>query len=122
MIIQSIIFFSCVYICLFVSASGCPVGYNGPGGISDDGHYSDCTGGIHRYVDQTVFGESRYYQTPTCVPMTCITVLLYDPEGLLGSMLACSFTYLGVMSERVLVHYKNHSARLVCWLPAGAVL
>lgn len=119
-IIQGIIFFAYIYICLFVAAPGCPVGYNGPGGIGDNGDYTGCTGGIHRYVDQVVFGEPRYYQTPTCVPMYgCVA---YDPEGLLGSMTACSLTYLGLMSGRVLVHFKNHSERLIRWLPAGALL
>ena len=119
-IIQAFIFISYIYICLFVPAPGCPVGYNGPGGIGNDGDYPECTGGIHRYVDQVVFGEPRYYQTPTCIPMyNCVA---YDPEGLLGSMTACTLTYLGVMSGRVLVHYKNHSERLVRWLPVAVVL
>lgn len=38
----------------------------GPGGISEDAHYYNCTGGIHKYIDVKVFGENHIYQHGTC--------------------------------------------------------
>jgi heparan-alpha-glucosaminide N-acetyltransferase len=37
-----------------VAAPGCPVGYLGAGGISENSEYRHCTGGIHRYLDMKV--------------------------------------------------------------------
>ena len=119
-IIQAAIFVTFLSICLNVAAPGCPSGYNGPGGIGTNGDYPDCTGGIHRYVDVTVFGETRIYQTPTCQSLyNCVA---YDPEGLLGSMTACTLTYFGVMSGRILIHFKKHTERLLRWLIGAFVL
>ena len=50
------------YIAMFVAAPNCPVGYSGPGGISDDGKYKGCTGGIYRYIDEKVLGEEHMEQ------------------------------------------------------------
>ena len=42
---------------MYIPAPGCPVGYTGPGGISDGGRYEGCTGGIYRYIDVQLFGR-----------------------------------------------------------------
>lgn len=41
-------------------------GYIGPGGISDDGQYFNCTGGIAKYIDLKLFGANHIYQHGTC--------------------------------------------------------
>ena len=40
-------------------------GYLGPGGISENSLYSNCTGGAAQYVDRLVLGERHIYQNPT---------------------------------------------------------
>jgi hypothetical protein len=109
-----------VSICLWAKAPGCPRGYNGAGGIADEGNYPDCTGGIHRYIDVSIFGESHIYDGPTCTELYgCQS---YDPEGLLGSLTACTLTYTGVVTGRILVHFTGHSDRTRLWLSIGLVL
>jgi len=58
-------------------------GYLGPGGISEDGKYQNCTGGVSGYVDKLILGEVHLYQNPT-------TKFVYgsgafDPEGPYGN-------------------------------------
>ena len=109
-----------VLICLFAKAPGCPRGYMGPGGIGNGGDYPGCTGGIHRYIDVSIFGEDHIYDDPTCSSIyNCVS---YDPEGLLGSLTACTLTYLGVWTGRVLVHYQAYNDRLRLWLRMGTFL
>lgn len=103
-----------------VAAPGCPVGYIGPGGISEHSEYKHCTGGIHRFIDWKVFTDQLLFHHPTCLEMyDCIP---YDPEGLLGVLSACNLTYLGLMAGRVLLHFKEHKERLFYWYSASFVL
>lgn len=119
-IVQFVILITILCIVLFATAPGCPMGYNGAGGIADYGDYPDCTGGIHRYVDSIIFGVDHYYDEPTCVSLyKCIA---YDPEGLLGSFSACILTYFGLMSGRIILHYKDHETRLKKWMIFSCVL
>lgn len=101
-------------------APGCPRGYLGPGGMAEHGAHEFCTGGIHRYIDMQVFGYDFIYHSPTCKQLYGCRA--YDPEGLLGSLSACSLTYLGLMAGRVVVHFKEHRERLARWLLWGASL
>ena len=39
---------------MYIPAPGCPVGYTGPGGISDGGRYEGCTGGISSYSERII--------------------------------------------------------------------
>jgi predicted acyltransferase len=108
-----------VSLCLWAKAPGCPRGYNGAGGLGNDGQYPECTGGIHRYIDVSVFGEAHIYQEPTCKQLYGCTS--YDPEGLLGSLTAITLTYTGVFTGRILVHFKLHEDRLKMWLSWGGI-
>ena len=112
-----ILYLSIVY---GVKAPNCPVGYVGPGGISDNSRYEGCTGGIHRYIDMKVFSYTHIYHHPTCLEM--YQCQAYDPEGLLGSISACTLTYLGLMAGRVVVHFKDHNDRLIAWFIGGLVI
>ena len=42
-------------------APGCPTGYQGPGGLADSGKHAECTGGVHRYIDQQLFGRAHIF-------------------------------------------------------------
>jgi heparan-alpha-glucosaminide N-acetyltransferase len=97
-------------IALGVAAPGCPVGYNGPGGISENTQYNFCTGGIHRYVDLKAFGYWFIYHHPTCLDLYHCRP--YDPEGLVGVLSACSLTYIGLMVGRIFLHYPHAQDRL----------
>jgi len=100
-------------ISLGAQAPGCPRGYQGPGGIGNGAQYPDCTGGIHRWIDVQLFGMDHIYLNPTCKLLYgCVG---YDPEGTLGALTACTLTYLGLMTGRVLVHFKSHEQRLRRW-------
>ena len=112
-IIQISIVILYMSVALSAKAPGCPAGYEGPGGISNQSDHPDCTGGIHRYFDMKLFGLDHIYLYPTCQRLYgCIG---YDPEGALGGLSACTLTYLGLMTGRVLVHFKNHGERLKRW-------
>lgn len=121
--IQCTLFSVYIIICLFApSFPGCPAGYNGPGGISQGGRFSDCTGGVHRYLDLAVLGYERIYHHPTCIDL--YDCLPYDPEGLLGSLGATFLTFLGLMTGRVLLHTSEARPwdRVSRWLFWGMFL
>ena len=44
---------------------GCPTGYLGPGGLSDNRTHFNCTGGAAARVDRAVFGLKHIYPHPT---------------------------------------------------------
>jgi len=100
---------------------GCPTGYIGPGGLSDNASHFECTGGAHRRVDEILFGKHRYYGSPTCKDTYLCEA--YDPEGALGALTASAVTFLGLQAGRVLVVYKkHHRAILVRWFVWGVIL
>lgn len=43
----------------------CFRGYTGPGGLSEDSRYENCTGGAAGYIDVMVLGKHHIYQYPT---------------------------------------------------------
>lgn len=58
-------------------------GYMGPGGIQDGGIYRNCTGGITKYVDILLLGNSHIYQRPTIAAVYKTSA--FDPEGIFGN-------------------------------------
>lgn len=102
------------------AAPGCPRGYNGAGGLSEKGEYKFCTGGIHNYIDNKLLGYKQLYHHPTCLDVYLCQA--YDPEGVLGSLSAVSLTYLGLMTGRILVHFKGDKERLLRWTISAIVL
>lgn len=119
-LLQIATLFLYLVIALAVPAPGCPVGYNGPGGISEDSNYSTCTGGIHRYIDMHAFGYWFIFHRPTCQLLYHCPP--YDPEGLLGVLSACNLTYLGLMTGRVTLHFIEHKDRIKAWCTGAVVL
>ena len=102
------------YVTYVHSAPGCPAGYTGPGGIGNHGHYSNCTGGIARYIDSKVFGENHIYRWPTCAGMYG-TKRAFDPEGLLGSLNSVFLCFLGYVGGRILIHSRTNEERFSRW-------
>jgi heparan-alpha-glucosaminide N-acetyltransferase len=99
-----------------LSVPSCPTGYNGPGGISENSRYYDCTGGAHRYVDKVILGDNHFYGDPTCASVyECLT---YDPEGIVGSFAAMLLGFFGLVAGKI-VHGKQHVIRR---LVAGGVV
>lgn len=41
-------------------------GYLGPGGLSEEGDYKNCTGGAAGYIDKWLLTEAHIYHHPTC--------------------------------------------------------
>jgi predicted acyltransferase len=119
-IIQAAIVVIYLSIAYGAKVPGCPRGYIGPGGISDHTEHHDCTGGIHRYIDMKFFTWQLIYHHPTCLDLYQCRV--YDPEGLLGSLSACTLTYLGLMAGRVVLHFTEHKKRMFMWCLGGCVL
>lgn len=120
--VQVAIFLTYLLVCLAAKAPGCPVGYNGPGGIGGGTDHSLCTGGVHRYLDTILLGEKNLYKNPTCKALYGCEA--YDPEGVLGLLSSCTLMYWGLMAGRVLLHFNTHDGRLRRWLgwSAGILL
>ncbi|KPP74953.1 hypothetical protein Z043_105843 [Scleropages formosus] len=55
-----------LWLCLtfLLPVPGCPRGYLGAGGISDNGMYPNCSGGAAGYIDRWLFGQ-HIYKYPT---------------------------------------------------------
>lgn len=65
-IVQLAILILFLSLCLGAKVPGCPRGYNGAGGLSQQSAHYACTGGIHRYIDRLLFTSKHFYQNPTC--------------------------------------------------------
>uniref|UniRef100_A0A7M5XC31 Heparan-alpha-glucosaminide N-acetyltransferase catalytic domain-containing protein n=1 Tax=Clytia hemisphaerica TaxID=252671 RepID=A0A7M5XC31_9CNID len=114
-----------VYLCLtfLLPVPGCKTGYLGPGGLSDNGTHTGCTGGAAAYIDRKIFGLNHMYNSPTCRhPYKCGP---HDPEGFLGVIPSILMTYFGLMAARMLFMYsrpKSHIKRWMIWaLIMGAI-
>lgn len=106
-IIQGAIILITMSLSLGVKLDNCPRGYQGAGGLSDNGLYPHCTGGMHRVIDVLVFGDKHIYDNPTFQNMYQ-SYDRYDPEGLLGSISACTLCYVGLVCGRIFHFYKNN--------------
>jgi len=55
------------FICLtyLLPIPGCPTGYTGPGGLSENGEHYHCIGGAAGYIDRKLLGEKHIYNWPT---------------------------------------------------------
>ncbi|XP_023182860.1 heparan-alpha-glucosaminide N-acetyltransferase-like isoform X1 [Xiphophorus maculatus] len=100
---------------------GCPAGYLGAGGIGDDGLYPNCTGGAAGYIDRWMFGDNMY-RYPTCKEMY-LTVLPFDPEGILGTINSIVMGFLGMQAGKIIVFYKRKNVHILCrYLVWAAIL
>ncbi|XP_069190488.1 heparan-alpha-glucosaminide N-acetyltransferase isoform X2 [Procambarus clarkii] len=94
---------------------GCPTGYLGPGGLHDGGVHGNCTGGAAAYVDVSVLGEAHIYSHPTCKTIYNNDAP-YDPEGILGALMAVLTVQFGAAAGRIIITYQGHGPRIKRWL------
>ncbi|XP_078577888.1 heparan-alpha-glucosaminide N-acetyltransferase-like isoform X3 [Branchiostoma floridae x Branchiostoma japonicum] len=98
----------------WLQVPNCPIGYLGPGGLSDIAHYN-CTGGAAGYIDRAVFTDDHIYQHPT--PITVYkTEVPFEPEGLLGTLTSALLCFLGLQAGKILLTYPQNGARVGRWL------
>ncbi|XP_052068366.1 heparan-alpha-glucosaminide N-acetyltransferase-like isoform X2 [Mytilus californianus] len=90
---------------------GCPKGYLGPGGLSENSSYFNCTGGAAGYIDREIFGLDHIYKNPTSKEIYKNTIA-YDPEGLLGTLTSCVICFLGLQAGKIFMTYKNRQQRV----------
>lgn len=102
---------------MYIGAPGCPVGYTGPGGISENSKYEGCTGGIYRYIDQKVLGEDHMYHGAAVAYVYGGNY--FECEGLLGMLNAIFMTYLGTFVSWVFTHIKRPINRVWVYLGCG---
>ncbi|CAH1246921.1 HGSNAT [Branchiostoma lanceolatum] len=94
----------------WLKVENCPIGYLGPGGLSDMAHYN-CTGGATGYIDRYIFTDDHIYQHPT--PITVYkTEVPFDPEGLLGTLTSALLCFLGLQAGKILLTYTQNGARV----------
>jgi len=105
--IQGSLLIITLFLSLGIKLENCPRGYQGPGGLSDNGLYHHCTGGTHRWIDIMIFGENHIYDNPTFKEMYQ-SYHHFDPEGFLGSLSASSLCYIGLICGRIFFYYKNN--------------
>ncbi|KAL5505237.1 hypothetical protein EMCRGX_G006639 [Ephydatia muelleri] len=100
--------------------NGCPRGYLGPGGISEEGRYFNCTGGAAGKIDNWLLTPNHIYKRPTAQVMYHTGP--YDPEGILGTLTSIVLCFLGVQCGRILTSYQSHKERIGRFLFWGLVL
>lgn len=90
---------------MFVAAPNCPRGYSGPGGITDDGRFEGCTGGIYRYIDVQLLGEEHIYHG------AAVTYVYggnnFECEGFMGIMNAILLAFLGTLVCKIFQSVKD---------------
>ncbi|CAG2189813.1 HGSNAT [Mytilus edulis] len=110
--IINFLFIGIYYILMFgLDVPGCPKGYLGPGGLSENSSHFNCTGGASGYIDRQFFGLDHIYQNPTSKEIYKNTIA-YDPEGLLGTLTSCVICFLGLQAGKIFMTFKNRQQRV----------
>ena len=95
---------------------GCPTGYLGAGGISEDGTNYKCIGGAAGYIDSKFFGSNHIYNYPTPIETGVFypgdESVPYDPEGILGTLTSIFMVYLGLQAGKWFNFYDSDKTRL----------
>lgn len=105
---------------MYIGAPGCPVGYTGPGGISDGGKFEGCTGGIYRYIDVRLFGEEHIYHGAAVTSVYGGNY--FECEGVMGLLNAVFMTYLGTLVSWVFLTIQKPAKRIWIYLGSGLCL
>ncbi|XP_077352550.1 heparan-alpha-glucosaminide N-acetyltransferase [Festucalex cinctus] len=110
----TVILFESLWLCLtfLLPVPNCPTGYLGAGGIGDEGHYPNCTGGAAGYIDRWLFGDNMY-RYPTCKEMYR-TTQPFDPEGILGTINSVVMGFLGMQAGKIIIFYKGKNIHILC--------
>ena len=110
-------------ITFYLQVDGCPRGYLGPGGFNKFGTESvfNCTGGAAGYIDRKLLGDHHVYHSPTCKEIYK-TVVPFDPEGLLGTLMSCFTCFIGLQGGKILNIYSDVKSRVKRFLVWALVL
>ncbi|XP_074648946.1 heparan-alpha-glucosaminide N-acetyltransferase-like isoform X2 [Tubulanus polymorphus] len=110
------------HICLtfLLPVPNCPTGYIGPGGLSENSSYYNCTGGAAGYIDRIVFSVNHIYQHPTSMRIYEGDTP-YDPEGLLGVLTSIFLCFLGLQAGKIIMCFQSDRHRLVRWIIWGLI-
>lgn len=96
-----------LYVTFFLPYSDtCPTGYLGPGGMTENGIYANCTGGAAAWLDRTVLGQRHLYHDHD-VMQVFKTKQSHDPEGLLGNTTSVLLTLVGLQCGKILSRSKR---------------
>lgn len=112
---------------LLLNAPGCPRAYFGPGGITNGGKYSNCTGGLYGYIDLQVFTSIHLNQDPACQYLyQCSSFSRYS---ILGFPTFLYGIFLGLMTGQFFLEVSCYEKRVkflamefVMSLSGGALL
>lgn len=111
----------CYLIVIFgFPAPFCARGYLGPGGIHDYIKHQNCTGGMAGYIDRLVLGQGHLYQHAKIRKV--YDALVFDPEGVFGSLLTIVQVFFGVQCGVILLVYPTAADRLRRWVGWGVGL
>ncbi|XP_027204616.2 heparan-alpha-glucosaminide N-acetyltransferase isoform X2 [Dermatophagoides pteronyssinus] len=92
----------------------CPIGYVGPGGLSNNQSYPYCIGGAAHRLDQLLFTANHCYRDNFAGPIYnqgYFPNLWHDPEGLLGSTNSIVLTIIGLQVGHTVLHNVQPWAR-----------
>ncbi|RDD40051.1 Heparan-alpha-glucosaminide N-acetyltransferase [Trichoplax sp. H2] len=99
---------------------GCPTGYFGPGGLSDDANHYNCTGGATGYIDRFIFGN-HLDANPSC-KVLYRTHMPFDSEGCLSTLTSILTCFMGLQAGLIITTYnKGHKERFKRWLFWGVL-
>ncbi|XP_063156424.1 heparan-alpha-glucosaminide N-acetyltransferase [Candoia aspera] len=101
-----------LYLTFLLNVPGCPKGYLGPGGIGSFGKFPNCTGGAAAYIDRLLLGEKHIYQHPSS-NVLYLTVVPFDPEGILGTINSVVMAFLGLQGGKILLFYKDQHKQIM---------
>ncbi|KAH7640068.1 heparan-alpha-glucosaminide n-acetyltransferase-like protein 2 [Dermatophagoides farinae] len=91
----------------------CPIGYTGPGGLSDNVSYPFCIGGAAHRIDQLLFTRNHCYRGNFAGILfdQGYFNLWHDPEGLLGTTNSIVLTIIGLQVGHTVLHNVQPWAR-----------
>ena len=69
-----------VIITFTLHVPGCPLGYTGPGGLSNHSAFRNCTGGAAGYIDRLIITDNHMYHRGSFLKIFKPSVP-FDPEG-----------------------------------------
>jgi heparan-alpha-glucosaminide N-acetyltransferase len=109
-----------VSVIFIVKLPNCDRGYLGPGGMHEFGKNENCTGGVIGYIDRLILRESHMFQNAEIREI--YDSLVFDPEGIFGSLMTIFQVFLGVQCGMTLLIFSSNKDRLSRWILWGILL
>lgn len=104
--------------------STCPVGYTGPGGLTNNSYNYECLGGNFKAIDLYLLGQNRMYKwTPARNVFFPDSIsgngnapknspLYFEVEGHLSTLQAIITCFLGLQAGKIFKHFKTDRGRV----------